>query len=303
MRHRGVGAAGMRGLWTTSVSGGALNLMRHCAVARAAGADAVMATKSGEDTYGPFGVGNLPFVAWSQRRDDDACILPEIYTRLADAIEGEVVVYIQGFLWLRRDFDHGRGNVHLWTCSPLLIEHCRRVLPGKEPALVPPIVDPRSFPYIPQESREAGRLAALPRKNGMAFIDAVYDRYRGHGGSYWTLDLIDGVPFTEFAARYRAPQALLTASGVEGCGLPGMEAMAAGMVVAGMDGGGASFYMRDGETALVANTPDTAAAALRAIEDPALRHRLSQTAYDDIQRFFPDAEPKRFWESFLREHA
>jgi len=42
---------------------------------------------------------------------------------------------------------------------------------------------------------------------------------------------------------------------------------------------------------------------LRAIEDPALRQRLSRTAYEHIRRFFPDAEPKRFWEGYLAELA
>lgn len=126
MRQHGLGTAGERGLWATGVSGGALNLLRHCAVARAVGADAVMATRSGADSYGALGVGNLPFVAWGRRRGDDVCIVPEIHSHLVDGVDGEVVVYAQSPLWLRRDFVHQRSNVRLWACSPLMTEHGRR---------------------------------------------------------------------------------------------------------------------------------------------------------------------------------
>jgi hypothetical protein len=207
------------------------------------GADAVLATESGTDTYGRLGVATVPFVAWRDRRHDDVCVIPDVYSRLADDVQGDAIVYEQHPLLIRADFDHLRPNVRLWTCSPLMVERCGALLPGKEPAFVPNIVDPVSFPFVEQHRRRAGRLAALPRKGGMAFIRAAYGRYRAKGGRYWQLDLIDRLPFTEFAARYREPQAFLPATDVEGCGLPAMEAMAAGIAVAGKNGGGASFYM------------------------------------------------------------
>jgi hypothetical protein len=286
-------------LWTTVVFGGTLNIMRHCALARSLGVDAVLATPSGRDTYGARGILHLPFVAWGGRRSDDVCIVPDVYSRLADEVDGAVVVFEQNPIQVRRDFDYLRPNVRLWSCSPLMTEQCRRILPGNEPIFAPVIVDPEMFPFIAPERRQSGRLAALPRKQGMEFIQATYRRYRAEGGRYWKLDLIDGLSFHDFALRFRLPQALLTATDVEGCALPGMEAMAGGMVVAGKDARGASFYMRDGENALIANTAESASAALCAIEDPQLRQRLAQAAYDHIQRFFPDAEPRRFWEGYL----
>jgi hypothetical protein len=75
--------------------------------------------------------------------------------------------------------------------------------------------------------------------------------------------------------------------------------MAAGIVVAGKNAGGASFYMRDRETALVANSVEEAAAALREIEASDLRQRLSETAYATAREFFPDAAPRRFWQTFV----
>jgi hypothetical protein len=287
------------GLWANQVFGGVLNMMRQCALARSLGADAVLATESGTDTYGRLGVATVPFVAWRDRRHDDVCVIPDVYSRLADDVQGDAIVYEQHPLLIRADFDHLRPNVRLWTCSPLMVERCGALLPGKEPAFVPNIVDPVSFPFVEQHRRRAGRLAALPRKGGMAFIRAAYGRYRAKGGRYWQLDLIDRLPFTEFAARYREPQAFLPATDVEGCGLPAMEAMAAGIAVAGKNGGGASFYMRDGETALVANGVEEAADALLAIENAELRSHLSQAAYESIRDFFPEAAPTRFWRDFL----
>lgn len=288
-----------RGLWTTEEFGGVLNIMRHCALARSLGVDAVLATENGTNAYDDCGTGPLPVVGWSARERTDLCVVPDVFSNLVESIEGAVVVFYQGAGYVRRDFDHHRAGVSLWACSPYMIERCREAFPGKVPALVPVIVDPQAFPFVEQARREPGRLAALPRKNCLPFIEATYRRYRERGGRYWKLDLIEGVPFRDFARRYGTPQALLPASAVEGFGLPGAEAMAAGIAVAGSDAGGASFYMRDRDTALVANDPDRAATALLEIEDPALRERLSQNGRRFIERLFPDAEPRRFWENFV----
>jgi hypothetical protein len=69
--------------------------------------------------------------------------------------------------------------------------------------------------------------------------------------------------------------------------------------VVGRDAGGYNFCMRDGETALVANSQDEAADALRSLEDPELRERLSRAGLACIRRFSPDAEPTRFWREFM----
>jgi hypothetical protein len=288
-----------RGLWTSTLFGGTLNIMRHCALARSLGADAVLATESGNDNYEDSGVAKPPTVRWTSRRRDDLCVVPDVYSHLVDEISGPVVVWQQNPMQVRRNFDHLRDNLWLWACSPAMVERCREILPGKEATFVPVIVDATAFPFIEQEQRESGLLAALPRKNAGPFIEAAYRRYREQGGRYWRLALIDGLPFHEFARRLRAPQAILPATDVEGCALPGLEAMAAGIVVAGKDARGSSFYMRDGDTALVADTPDLAAAALRRIEDPELRQQLARNGRRFVERFFPDAEPRRFWESFL----
>jgi hypothetical protein len=282
-----------------SVFGGILNLLRHCALARKLGADAVLATESGANPYDEHnGVGGLPAIAWEERRSGDVCVLPDVLTWLAPTVDGPVVAYMQHPQQIHADFDHRRADVFLWTDSAPMLVRCRALFPDKPVSLVPNIVDPAAFPFVPQAEREPGELVAFPRK-GASFIDETLERYRARGGRHWRLERLAGLPFAEFARRMRRPQAFLASADEEGCALPPQECMAAGVTVVGKDAGGANFCMRDGETALVAATPDAAAEALLRAEDPALRERLAVAARDYIGRFFPDAEPARFWRAFL----
>jgi hypothetical protein len=284
---------------TDQVWGGTLNIMRHCTVARAQGADAVLATESGTDSYGDiWGIEKLPFVRWADRRPDDVCILPDIYTHLIDGIDGWAVAYEQSPIFVRHDFDHKRERVLIWTDSPHMLAICQREYPGKNIPIVPNIVDDSIFPFIPQSERRTGELMAFPRK-GPEFIEETMKAYQAAGGSYWKLTMVDGLPLADLAKRFRTPQVFLASAPVEGCALPPQEAMSAGMVVVGRNANSSNFYMRDGETALVADTPDKAAQALRALEDGALRERLSHAGHDYIQRFFKQEEPARFWRATI----
>ena len=276
-----------------------MNFLRHCALARRLGADAVVATESGSNPYDERNaVGRLPAIAWRARRSGDVCVLPDVLTWLAPEVEGRVVAYMQHPRQIHKDFDHRRPEVYLWTDSPPMVARCRELFPDKPVSLVPNIVDPTSFPFVPQAQRETGELVAFPRK-GAPFIDETFERYRALGGRYWRLVRLAGLPFPEFARRMRRPQAFLASADEEGCALPPQECMAAGVVVVGKDAGGANFCMRDGETALVADTAEAAARALCEAEDPALRERLSGAARDYIGRFSPEEEPTRFWRAFL----
>jgi hypothetical protein len=286
---------------TDVVTGGILNLMRQALVARSLGANVIMATESGRDTYGPrWGLEKLPFIRWSQRCADDVTIIPDIYTYLIPEVEGFVIAYQQNPILLRNDFDHARDRLQLWTDSPFLVEECRKTYPGKAARIVPNIIDNKAFPFVPQSRRRKGELIAFPRK-GPEFIQSVYDAYRSEGGSYWQLEEINGLPFHEFAARLRSPQAFLASSDIEGCALPPLEAMAAGIAVLGKDARGGNFYMRDGETALVANEAAEAANALKLLERDELREELTLRAREVAQRWFPENEPSAFWRNLLAE--
>jgi glycosyltransferase involved in cell wall biosynthesis len=296
--HLGLGVHSAS-LGVTHVWGGILNLLRHCALVRSLGMDATLATMSGRNPYDDTNaVGLLPVIRWSERRPGDLFVLTDVLTWLADEAGGPVVAYIQNPQLIRSDFDHRRADVFVWTDSPPMAALCQKAFPGREIAIAPNVVDPAAFPFIPQAARRAGELVAFPRK-GERFIDDVERCYRAAGGCYWRLERVHGLAFADFARRMRTPQAFLASSSVEGCALPPQECMAAGIAVVGRDAGGANFCMKHRETALVAETPEEAAAALVEAEDPGLREQLSRTGHDFIRRFFPDREPSGFWRDFL----
>jgi hypothetical protein len=280
---------------TSSVAGGTLNLMRHCWAARRAGADAMLATLSGKDTYGAeWSAHELPVIAWSERRRDDVCIVPDFVTDVINDLEGPAVAYLQIPTHLWKNFDYLDPRVTLWTDSPFMLECCRAKFPGKQIDIVPNVVDNDLFQFVPQESRTPGLLFAFPRK-GPEFIEATRRAYQAAGGSYWRFELVDGLSIHELARRMREPQAFLASAEVEGCALPPQESMATGMVVVGKTARGANFVMEHRKTAMVAETPEAAAASLLEIEDPKLRSKISQNAYQAISRYFPDNEPATFW--------
>lgn len=289
--------------WSVAeVYGGTLNILRHAAVAEAAGAEVVVATTDGRDAYGDLlGRGRrFAFIRWDARRDTDVCIVPDFVSRLADTVRGRVVVYQQSPLHLKADFDFRRPGVAVWTDSPFMLRLCQQAFPGLEIPIVPNVVDDRLFDYVPQSQRTRGLLFAFPRKNP-EFIEETWRRYQQGGGNYWQLEPVSGLGIAELARRFREPQAFLASAANEGCALPPQEAMAAGIAVLGRTANGANFCMQDGHTSLNAGTPEEAADCLRRLEDPVLRERLAVAAREFISRFFPDAEPRRFWEARIAE--
>lgn len=283
------------------VFGGTLNIMRHCWVARNCGADAVIATMSGRDTYGDRGIYNLPFIRWADRRSDDVCIVPDFATELIDEVKGPAIAYLQVPIHTRNDFNYQDNRVTLWTDSPYMQAVCQSVYPGKATEIVPNVVDNNAFPFIPQAERESGLLFAFPRK-GPEFITETQKFYQEMGGTYWRFELIDGLSFHELAKQFRRPQVFLASAPMEGCALPPQEAMAAGIIVVGRTAQGANFCMQHGETSMVAENPQKAAECLRALEDAALRDKIAPKAYEYISYYFPSEEPARFWQKTIRQY-
>lgn len=279
--------------------GGIMNLVRHAQVAARQGAVAVVATDSGRDPHGRrWFTHELACIPWAERRPDDLCIVPDIFSDRADEVRGRCIVYLQTPLRLERNFDWLRGGLELWTDSPPMVSRCAARYPGRPARLVPNVVDPLAFPFIEQSRRVPGLILVFPRKGG-EFIEETIAAYRAGGGRYWKARRVDRVRFERLCHLFREAQAFLASAEVEGCALPPQESMAAGVVVVGRNAGGANFCMRDRETALVVQTPQEAAAALRELEDPALRDRLARAAHESIRRFFPDAEPAALWREVL----
>lgn len=116
--------------------------MRHCAIARACGADAVLATMSGKDTYDAKGLAGLPYIRWQDRRHDDICIVPDIMTDIIDEVSGSVVAYLQSPIFVKADFDYRDPRVLLWTNSPFMLEVCQRVYGTEKPIQIVPNISP-----------------------------------------------------------------------------------------------------------------------------------------------------------------
>jgi glycosyltransferase involved in cell wall biosynthesis len=287
----------LRYMRTDQLFGGTLNLMRHCAVARQCGLDAVLATMRGKDTYGDFAIPGLPFIRWRDRRPDDICIVPDYVSALADEVKGSVIVYQQSPLQIFNDFDYRADRVTLWTDSPYMHELCEAAYPGKNIEIVPNIVDSQMFPFIPQAQREEGLLVAFPRKGGEEFIQATEKAYKALGGKFWRFQRLDGLSIHDLAKEFRRPQVFLASVEAEGCALPPQESMAAGIVVVGRSAKGANFCMEHKETSMIAETPEDAALCLVELEDGALRERLAENGYAYIQRYFPTGEPQQFWKA------
>lgn len=293
-----------RWLYVTEVYGGTMNIMRHCWVARQCGADAMLATMSGQNNYGDvFGVKRpLPFMAWKDRRPDDICLVPDYATQLIKDVDGVAIAYEQSPLQTKTDFDYRSDRVLLWTDSDLMQGVCAQNYPGKPTEIVPNIVDKELFPFIPQAQREEGLIFAFPRK-GKDFILETQTLYQQQGGSFWRFELIDGISLQALTQQFRRPQSFLASANFEGCALPPQEAMAAGIVVVGKTARGANFCMEQGKTALTGETPEEVVQCLFQLEDETLRNTLAQNGYDYISQYFPEGKPAQFWQQKLEHFA
>ncbi len=289
-------------LRSSEVHGGTLNIMRHCLVARSCGADAVMATMSGQNTFGERGFPELQFIRWADRQPDDVCIVPDFVTELINEVQGPAIAYLQVPIHTHANFDYRDDRVSLWTDSPFMQELCNKTYPGKEVQIVPNIIDSQAFPFIPQSEREAGLLFAFPRK-GPEFIAETQSCYQELGGTYWQFELVDGLSIHELARQFRRPQAFLASAEMEGCALPPQESMASGIVVVGRTARGANFCMEHRRTAMTAETPAEAARCLIELEDEILRDTISRNAHAYISRYFSNGEPTQFWMSVIRQYA
>ncbi|MDX2244855.1 MAG: glycosyltransferase [Leptolyngbyaceae cyanobacterium bins.302] len=285
------------------VFGGTLNIMRHCAVARSCGVEAVLATIRGKDTYAKNGgLYDLPIIRWADRKPEDICIVPDLWTELIDEVKGPAIAYQQVPIHTRNNFNYNSDRVSIWTDSPYMEAICAAAYPNKAVEIVPNIIDNKLFPFIPQAQREAGLLFAFPRK-GREFIAATQAHYQALGGNYWKFELVDGLTIQELAKQFQRPQAFLASADMEGCALPPQESMASGIIVVGKTAKGANFCMEHRQTAMAAETPEAAAHHLIELEDAALRESLSCNAYQYISQYFPDRGPKQFWQQIIAQYA
>jgi hypothetical protein len=283
--------------------GGIMNIVRHGELAVRLGAEAVLATDSGKDPHGrKWFLHRLPVIKWRERRPDDICVIPDLFSDRTDAVAGRCIIYMQTPIRLYNNFDHTRPDLAIWSDSPLMFEKCTRLYPGKDIPIVPNIVDSAAFPFVSQAKRKPGMMIVFPRK-GSDFIGDVFAGYARSGRRYWKPRILSRMRFDKLAQVFGTAQAFLASADVEGCALPPQESMAAGVVVCGKNANGANFCMQHGKTALVSQDVSGTVENLMRLEDDGLRERLADAAYEFISRYFPAAEPTKFWRRLLDRDA
>lgn len=282
--------------------GGIMNIVRFGELLAKLEEDVVLATFTGKDAHGKkWFKHDLPVINWQDRKDDDICVIADMYSGEADQVKGPCILYMQTPLQLHKNFDYMRKDLQIWTDSPYMLEKCKEHYPGKDIPIVPNIVDNNAFPFKPQSERIKGRIIVFPRK-GDDFIKEVFKKYKKAGGKYWKPERLHKLPFDQLAKKFNEAQAFFASADVEGCALPPQESMAAGVIVIGKNATGANFSMQDNKTALVCNTVAETVDNLFKAEDEVLRTRIASEAYEFISRYFPEAEPTTFLTKIINQN-
>src|SRR5436190_1723856 len=183
--------------------------------------------------------------AGDQLRPDDVLVLPEVVLcdslARCDAWKCRVAVNNQnGFYgihygpprrWCGRRIEFAIAN------APFVADLCHRFynLPRAHVFLIPYWMDRPPFtPPTPSDPPRELAVGFMPRKLpevNAAVREAVR---RTHPDVPWVE--IDGLPEAEVAARFRRLAVFFAAQDLEGFGMPGIEAMACGSLVAGFPG-------------------------------------------------------------------
>ncbi len=176
--------------------------------------------------------------------------------------------------------DRGRtyldlGYEKVMTVSQYVSDYILKEM-GVECTTITNGIDLTQYTYQP-EKKTRNTILCLPRKNkaDIEQIRALVEREYTLSPLTWIY--ADDLPQKELIERYQQADIFLSTGYPEGFGRPHIEAMACGCAVVGFTGGGASEFMRDNETALVAADGDCTAAAgmlVRLLTDNALKERI-----------------------------
>jgi hypothetical protein len=138
--------------------------------------------------------------------------------------------------------DVGEFNVHgIIASSEAVRNFFKDVYRVPDLPLLPYAIDPARFKPAAHKKRQ---VAFMPRKlpEEAAFIANVFRRrYPRHAGVPWVA--IDNISVSEAAAMMGESDVFLSLSHCESFGLPPLEAMACGCLVAGFHGDGGREYM------------------------------------------------------------
>jgi FkbM family methyltransferase len=184
--------------------------------------------------------------------DDDICVFPEGLLGYSQAVKGHPAKRLmfcqnQYYLPFSSRPELGFSEFHLdgVIASSLAVQSCLEEVYGLENIpLIPYAIDPST--YV-RESNKKRQIAFMPRKLGdyVPFIQATFVRiYPDYADVSWVA--IHQMTRREAAKVLSESAIFLSLSDKESFGLPPLEAMASGCVVAGFHGDGGREYMHEG---------------------------------------------------------
>ena len=143
------------------------------------------------------------------------------------------------------------------------------------------------------------RVLCLPRKN-KEDIDQIRSLIKTKEVEFIYADALTE---EQLILEYQKADIFLATGYPEGFGLPPLEAMRCGCTVVGFTGGGASEYMIDGETALVAQDGDTLTAANqldRLLQSDSLKESIRTAGMKIASRYSLENTKKTLHKAILK---
>ncbi|HEY0836071.1 MAG TPA: glycosyltransferase family 4 protein [Azospirillum sp.] len=231
--------------------GGALVARLHVRHLRANGFDASLLIR--RDEAADFFEGDLPRIRLDGEftaRDSDILVIPEpwndVLTRFAGQ-PGRKVVFCQNHHYVyygigKAGSYEALGVSTVFCCGDVIAEYLRTVMGYARVPVVHNGIDRHLFQPAPKRRL----IAYMPRKMPVE-ANFLRETFRRRHPRYervpWAA--LNGIPQTE-VAKVLGDAAVFVALGrIEGVGLPPLEAMAAGCLVAGFTGGGGREYATD----------------------------------------------------------
>jgi len=287
--------------------GGIKVILQHCVILRSLGFDAIplqMGDYSGNFFNFKIDAKSIKEVGFDLNAND-VIVVPEHVPYISSMFNGGLrVLFAQNGALLYKDWHFPQGinsyidlgYDYIFYCSNHIKDDLQRE-PANKIYLIDNFIDQTLF-RASEFARKPGRIMALPRKNPED-LKEIMRLMKPLGDHHF--HLVDGVSESEIISEYQQADIFLATGYPEGFGLPPLEAMACGAAVAGFTGGGADEFMRDQETALVANDGDVGTAAqhlMTLLKDEKLKDRLRYSGKKIAQSYTRERTARQLGDFF-----
>lgn len=302
-------------------SGGARTLYRHVDILNSEGLSATIVHTRKGFSYSWFG--HQTRIAYAKDLTIgpyDIVVVPEVYGRSIRNLPQGVrhIIFNQGayLTFAQENVDseatasvylNKRDLVGIMVVSNDSLEYMQYAFPGVCVQRVHQSIDPNIF--YPSKQPHGKRIAFMPRRY-ISDIVQVLQILRARGALQgWDLLPIHGKSPAETAELLRSAAIFLTAHHQEGFGLPPVEAMACGCLVAGFPGHGGreylkpewSFPVEQGDVKSLARTVEHLLTEFEL--NPAAMHAIAQKGMQHVRAVYsPERERndvKAFFDSLL----